>query len=527
MTIGEIQRSDRAAYAKHLNEREIYERTLAIPYPYTFTDADRFINWSERETRLKGRATQWVLREEAGMAIGGIGFVDWTPGVHRTEIGYWLAKPYWNRGLMTVAVGAIVELAFTDFALVRVSANVFSTSIARRRACSKRPALCSKRGWPSTIARTAGCSTAYCTRGQCEARVGLTSGRRALSRVGRTATRARTKGGFMKAVFIRRYGGPEVLEFGEVETPTPKAGEVRIAVAASSVNPIDWKIGRGDSRSIALKFPGVLGVDVAGTIESVGEGCSKFKVGDEVFAMMPRDVGGNAQFAVVAETLVAPKPKNLSFEQAASVPAVALTALQVLRDKGKVQAGQEVLVNGASGGVGIFAVQLAKVLGARVTAVCSAANADFVTGLGADCVIDYKATDFTKEDAKYHLVFDSVGNRTYGQCNRVMRAGGTYVFDQRAPDPFYARILELAVLFAQSQMDHRGIEWRRLGVRRQATGRRQDQNGRRSHVRFGQDPRRAPIQSNRSRARQDCPSRARCRRRENVSCGLRVSRGCR
>lgn len=233
----------------------------------------------------------------------------------------------------------------------------------------------------------------------------------------------------MKAVLIRRYGGPEVVEFAETETPKPGPGQVLVRVRASSVNPIDWKIRTGDLKLFIRKpMPIVLGVDLAGEISALGEGASKFALGDQVFAMAPEDVGASAEYMAIAESLVVKKPSNLSMEEAASVPAVALTALQGLRDKGGLKVGQDVLINGASGGVGIFAVQLAKVLGAaRVTAVCSAANADLVRSLGADEVIDYRTTDFTTQAARYHIVYDCVGTRTFGECKKVMHKGGAYI----------------------------------------------------------------------------------------------------
>jgi len=180
----------------------------------------------------------------------------------------------------------------------------------------------------------------------------------------------------------------------------------------------------------------ILGVDLAGEISALGEGARRFRVGDPVYAMTPGDLGANAEFIALPEALVAAKPAGLTFEEAASVPSSALTALQALRDKGHLAVGQEVLVNGASGGVGIFAVQLAKALGARVTAVCEAANAELVRGLGADAVLDYRATDFTVGAGRYDVVFDCTGNRSFGDCRRVLSKGGTYVSTLAAPALF-------------------------------------------------------------------------------------------
>jgi NADPH:quinone reductase-like Zn-dependent oxidoreductase len=242
----------------------------------------------------------------------------------------------------------------------------------------------------------------------------------------------------MKAVLIRRYGGPEVVEFTDTETPKPGPGQVLVRIRASSVNPIDWKIRTGALKMfIRHPFPMILGVDLAGEVSALGDGANKLAVGDQVYAMSSDDLGANAEYMAIAESLVVKKPSNLTVEEAASVPAVALTALQGLRDKCHLQAGQDVLVNGASGGVGIFAVQLAKVLGAaKITGVCSAGNADFVRGLGADEVIDYRAVDFTAQAARYHVVYDCVGTRTYWECRKVLHRGGSYLTTMASPGAF-------------------------------------------------------------------------------------------
>ena len=182
-------------------------------------------------------------------------------------------------------------------------------------------------------------------------------------------------------------------------------------VRATSVNPIDWKIRSGALRLfIRHSLPIILGVDVAGEVAEQGEGATRFAVGTPVFAMCPDDLGANAKPWPFPESVVVSKPKNLSMEEAASVPAVALTALQALRDLGHLEANKHVLVNGASGGVGIFTVQLAKAMGATVTGVCSERNAELVKSLGADSVIDYKTTDFAEQSALYNVVFDCVGS---------------------------------------------------------------------------------------------------------------------
>jgi NADPH:quinone reductase-like Zn-dependent oxidoreductase len=231
----------------------------------------------------------------------------------------------------------------------------------------------------------------------------------------------------MKAVVIDRYGGPEVLTYREVAKPAITAGHALVKVRAASVNPIDWQMRKGLLKYfMPKKFPLILGVDLAGQVVETAPG-SRFAVGDEVFAMMPGDSGAFAEYVAVPEGVAAKKPANMTLEEAASVPATALTALQGLRDFGGLRAGQSVLVNGASGGVGIFAVQVAKALGASVTAVCSGANAAMVRGLGADDVIDYTTTDFTTQDKTYDVLFDCIANHPFSRSRRVVRKTGVYV----------------------------------------------------------------------------------------------------
>jgi NADPH:quinone reductase-like Zn-dependent oxidoreductase len=203
---------------------------------------------------------------------------------------------------------------------------------------------------------------------------------------------------------------------------------VLIGVRAASVNPIDWQLRSGALKSVnRLKLPAVLGVDLAGEVVEVTAG-SRFKVGDAVVASMPHDVGAFAEFVVAPETVVAPKPANLSFEQAGSFPAVALTALQCLRDLAKLKPGQSVLVNGASGGVGLFGVQLAKVLGAgSVTAVCGARGFDLVKGLGADELIDYRSSDFTKLGKKWDVILDAVHQHGFVASRQALAKPGAHV----------------------------------------------------------------------------------------------------
>jgi NADPH:quinone reductase-like Zn-dependent oxidoreductase len=235
----------------------------------------------------------------------------------------------------------------------------------------------------------------------------------------------------MKAVTYRCYGSPEVLKVEEVEKPTLPDDRVLVKVRAASINPLEWHYMTGTpyimrlAAGIGAPQDPRLGVDFAGTVEAVGKKVTRFKVGDEVFG--GRD-GALAQYVAVREAgSIALKPTNLTFEQAASVPIAAVTALQGLRDKGKVHAGQKVLINGASGGVGTFAVQIAKYLGAEVTGVCSTRNVEMVKSLGADHVIDYTRDDFTQGTEHYDVIFDTVGNHPLSDYRRVMVPQGVFV----------------------------------------------------------------------------------------------------
>src|SRR5439155_16090716 len=233
----------------------------------------------------------------------------------------------------------------------------------------------------------------------------------------------------MKAITHCEYGGPEVLKVEEVEKPVPNDNQVLLKVRANSVNPLDLTI-RGPlllRPLFGLRKPKDtrLGVDYSGTVEAVGKNVTNFKPGDEVFG------GKNGAIAeyvcVLADRAVVLKPANMTFEQAAAVPVAAITALQSLRDKGKIQAGQKVLINGASGGVGTFAVQIAGSFGADVTAVCSTRNVDMVRSIGADQVIDYTHEDFTKSRQRYDLILDTVGNHSLLECRRVLNPKGKYI----------------------------------------------------------------------------------------------------
>ena len=240
----------------------------------------------------------------------------------------------------------------------------------------------------------------------------------------------------MKAIVQERYGSPDVLEFQDVDMPVAADNEVLVQVRAAAVNAYDWHIMRGDpylARLVgpSLAFGGpkrkIRGRDFAGLVDAVGKDVRRFKPGDEVYGDLGDADGAFAEYVCVPEDQVERKPANLSFEQAAAMPLAGLTALKGLRDEAKVQAGQQVLVNGASGGVGTFAVQIAKSLGAEVTAVCSARNVDLVTSLGADHVVDYAREDFTLGDRRYDVVFDLVGNRSLAELRRALAPGGTVV----------------------------------------------------------------------------------------------------
>ena len=233
----------------------------------------------------------------------------------------------------------------------------------------------------------------------------------------------------MKAILHCEYGSPDVLELRDVQKPIPNDNQVLVKVRSVAVNPLDLKItGPLALRPISgLRKPKEtrVGVDYSGTVEAVGKNVTNFKPGDEVFG---GKTGSFAEYiCVLADRAVVLKPANITFEQAASVPVAAITALQGLRDKGKIQAGQKVLINGASGGVGTFAVQIAKSFGTEVTGVCSARNVDLVRSIGADHVIDYTKEDFTKTDQRYDLIFDLVCNHSFAERRRVLTPNGICV----------------------------------------------------------------------------------------------------
>jgi NADPH:quinone reductase-like Zn-dependent oxidoreductase len=235
----------------------------------------------------------------------------------------------------------------------------------------------------------------------------------------------------MKAIFRTTYGSADILELREIDKPVPKDDELLLKVHAASVNPLDWHILRGKPFLVRLMGFGllkpkhkILGADMAGRVEAVGKDVSLFNVGDEVFGS---SMGGFAEYTCIRESRVALKPAAMTFEQAAAVPIAGLTALQALRDHGRIRKGQHVLINGASGGVGTFAVQIAKALGAHVTGVCSGKNVDMVRSIGADYVIDYTEEDFWMSGKEYDLIIDNAAFYSIRKPLRVLKANGIYV----------------------------------------------------------------------------------------------------
>jgi len=234
----------------------------------------------------------------------------------------------------------------------------------------------------------------------------------------------------MKAIVYTKYGSPDVLELKEVEKPTPKDNEVLIKVQAVSVNPYDWHHLRGTPFFIRITAGllkpkrKILGTDMAGRVEAVGRDVKQFQPGDEIFGCR---FGAFAEYVCVTENALALKPASTTFEEAAAVPIAALTALQGLRDKGRIQPWQKVLINGASGGVGTFAVQISKSFGAEVTGVCSTRNLDMVRSIGADHVIDYTQEDFTKNGQRYDLILDAVANHSVSDYKRALSPQGICV----------------------------------------------------------------------------------------------------
>jgi NADPH:quinone reductase-like Zn-dependent oxidoreductase len=241
----------------------------------------------------------------------------------------------------------------------------------------------------------------------------------------------------MKAIVQDRYGGPDVLRLRDVDTPRAGAHDLLVRVHASSINARDWHIMRGDPYVVRVMSPSVFGLaapkmkirgsDFAGRVEAVGSEVTSFCPGDEVYGDVGMPDGAFAEYLLAPQDLAERKPANLTFEQAATIPVAGNTALMGLRDAARLQAGQHILINGSSGGVGTFAVQIAKALGAEVTAVCSTRNVELMRSLGADQVIDYTRQDFVRGPMRYDVLFDLVGNRSLADCRRVVKPGGRVV----------------------------------------------------------------------------------------------------
>ena len=252
----------------------------------------------------------------------------------------------------------------------------------------------------------------------------------------------------MKAVVYHQYGSPDVLEYADVPKPIPQENEVLIKVRAASVNAADWHFLRADPFLMRL-FSGllkpkntILGLAVAGQVEEVGKNVKLFHPGDEVFGdLFECSLGGFAEYVCAREEALALKPANSSFEEAATVPVAATTALQALRDHGHIQSGQKVLINGAGGGVGTFAVQIAKSFGAEVTGVCSTGNLEMVRSLGADYVIDYTKDDFIQGGQKYDLILAANGHHSVSDYRRALKSQGTCVISGGSPAQVFQAML--------------------------------------------------------------------------------------
>ncbi len=249
----------------------------------------------------------------------------------------------------------------------------------------------------------------------------------------------------MKAAAIKKYGGPEVFEITEVEKPVPKKNEVLIRVYASSVNPVDYKLRKGNWRFLLRgRFPLVLGYDAAGEVVKTGDNVKKFKPGDRVYCRLGRMFGGAyAVYAASAENTFSVIPGKLNYNEAAALPLAGVSALQALRDKGQISKEKKILINGASGGVGHYAVQLARILGGEVTAVASARHEAMMSELKPDDWIDYTKVDFLNLNEKYDIIFDVIGNKSFLQCKNTLNPGGIYITSLPRPKILYHKLLAL------------------------------------------------------------------------------------
>ncbi len=226
----------------------------------------------------------------------------------------------------------------------------------------------------------------------------------------------------MKKVIYETYGDADVLKVADFMVNEPADGELLVKVMAAGINPVDYKIRNGSLKFIyRAKLPRTPGGEISGIVEKTGSKQSKFKPGDKVYSMLPISIGGYSEYITVNEDLIGLMPENISFNEAAGIPLAGLTALQALRDKGNIGKDMKVLVNGGSGGVGMFAIQIAKAFDAEVTAVCSEKNISFVKGFGADQVIDYEKEDFTRLNNKYDIVFDAVAKSSFDKCKSILK----------------------------------------------------------------------------------------------------------
>ena len=233
----------------------------------------------------------------------------------------------------------------------------------------------------------------------------------------------------MKAITINRYGPIDVLEYSEIQEPKITPNQLLVKIHATSVNPIDWKIRQGQLQLLSgFNFPIVLGCDLSGVVLEVGEKVDNFEPGDEIYTFInPLSGGAYAEYIAVPANTAALKPKNMNYCQAAAVPVAGLTAFQALFDLGQIRPGKKVLINGASGGVGTFAVQIAKAMKAEVIGVCSSKNLNLIESLGVNRVIDYNHIDFTKESEQYDIIFDAVGKESFLTSENVLKSEGVYI----------------------------------------------------------------------------------------------------
>lgn len=246
----------------------------------------------------------------------------------------------------------------------------------------------------------------------------------------------------MKKVIYEVYGDADVLKITDFETKEPAEGEALIKVMAAGINPVDYKIRNGSLKFIfRSKLPRTPGGEISGIVEKTGSMQAAYKPGDKVYAMLPVSVGGYSEYINVNEDLLSLMPENISFNDAASIPLAGLTALQALRDKGNISRGMKVLINGGSGGVGIFAIQIAKAFDAEVTAVCSGKNISFVKSFGADHVIDYENLDFTKSETKFDIVFDAVAKSSFGKCKRILKEKSVFITTVPSPPVMLRQII--------------------------------------------------------------------------------------